>query len=251
MPGWLTEIIDFGAEGYAWEPPKNLPPIGDIRDAIRRCDLVLESRPTPTFAKQCFAKLMATFETNTKLSAEETRLRFTVWLEACGDMSDGQWDEATKEAIGTMKWMPKPAEFRALVRSSRADAHRRRERLKVMLKAHESPAAAPFMRESDQVRTKGMRDSFRKVGNLFKAAGYERDLAKMEGRPAEEWALADNLEPPPTVANDLPPREPLPESPEAKRGLLQARIRFFSDMGMVDYVAQMKRELAAIEGGGA
>lgn len=49
---------------------------------------------------------------------------------------------------------------------------------------------------------------------------------------------------PTTVARDSPA---IPRDPAVHLALLKDRIRFFADMGMVDYVAQMKRELAELE----
>ena len=160
------------------------------------------------------------FEPNAKPSGDETRLRMAVWLEACGDLNDALWADATSEAIQTMKWMPKPAEFRALVAPQLDRARMRKYRLEKMAEALKKGENKPFVREPGDVRIRGMRDSFRKLGNIFKAAGYERDLARMEGRQPEEWA---------------------------KIGLLKARIKFFGDRGKADYVATLKRELAQLE----
>lgn len=227
-----------------WQMPAKLPTPGDIREAITRCNRTLEGRVSSAFARQCFAKLVTAFEPNAKPSGDETRLRMAVWLEACGDLNDALWADATSEAIQTMKWMPKPSEFRAMVSPQLDRARTRKYRLEKMADAAAKGENKPFVREPYEVRIRGMRDSFRKVGNIFKAAGYERDLARLEGRAPEEWATAPIVEqalPPDVLA---PPREPLPESIEAKIGLLNARIKFFSDMGMADYVASMKRELA-------
>jgi hypothetical protein len=244
LPHWLSDILDEEHPDLPWQPPAKLPTPHDIRDAIQRCDLTLEGRSTVAHARLCFAKLVMAFEPGSKLSGEETKLRMAVWLEACGDLNDALWTDATSQAIQTMKWMPKPAEFRALVSGQIDQARKRKERLRKMLDAVGKPAAKPFVRETDAERFRGMRDSFRKVGNLFKAAGYERDLARMEGRAPEAWATAEIVQPAPAADERDPLYVPPPPSREAKMGLLHARIRFFADMGMEDYVAQMERELA-------
>jgi hypothetical protein len=231
-----------------WQMPDRLPTPGDLRDAITRCHRTLDGRVSPAFARQCFAKMVTAFEPNAKPSGDETRLRMAVWLEACGDMNDALWADATTEAIQTMKWMPKPAEFRALVTPQIDKARKRKERLLKMLQPGMATAAAnPFVKEPTAVRLRGMRDSFRKVGSEAKAAIYERELAKEEGRDPEAWAIAEIVPPAPLPSAKAPPREPLPQSREATMGLLKARIVFFKDMGMLDYVAQMERELAELE----
>lgn len=230
-----------------WQPPAKLPTVHDLRDAIARCNATIEGRVTPAFAKQCFAKMAMAFEPNTKLTGDETRLRLSVWLEACGDLNDALWADATAEAIRSLKWMPKPAEFRELVASQLAKARQRRERLRKMLDGASKPAVVPFVKESATVRLRSMRDSFRKHGDEVKAASYERSLAVAENREPEAWATAEIVAPAPLPAAKAAPREPPPPSREATMGLLKARIEFFKDMGMLDYVAQMERELVDLK----
>lgn len=190
MPAWLTSILDDSHPDVPWQVPARLPTVPDLRAAIGKCDAILEGRVTPAFAKQCLAKLLVAFEPNTKLGADDMRLRAMVWMEACGDLNDGLWAEATADAIRSLKWMPKPAEFRALVERRTADAARHRERLKAMLAAHTSrPTPPPFVPEPIETRLRGMRDTFRRLGMIGKAAGYERELAEIEKRAPEAWAI--------------------------------------------------------------
>lgn len=246
LPLWLSDILDEEHPDLPWQPPAKLPTLHDLRDAIQRCDLTLEGRVTAALAKQCFAKLLMAFEPNAKLSGDETRLRISVWIEACGDLNDALWLDATSQAIQTMKWMPKPAEFRALVSPQIDKARKRKERLRTMLDLLGKPVEKPFVREPWAVRLRGMRDSFRKVGDTFKAAGYERDLAKEEGREPEAWATAEIVAPAPPLSRSL--NAPLPKpSLEMRIELLKANIVFLNDMGMVDVVAIKERELAELE----
>lgn len=230
-----------------WQPPARLPPIGDIRAAMDRCDLTLLGHVSPAVARQCFAKLAMAFEPGTKLTGDETRLRMSVWMEACGDLNDALWIDATTQAIQSLKWMPKPAEFRALVAPQIDLARKRRRRLEAMEEAaRRPPAAQPFVREPDEVRIRGMRDSFRKVGDMFKAAKYERMLARDEKREPEEWARADIQPPSPSIAAATMPDLPKP-SLEMRISLLKAAIAFQRDMGFGDIAEAKERELAALE----
>lgn len=147
----------------------------------------LDQRATPAYAKQCIAKLMVAFEPNTKATPDEVRLRAMVWLEACGDLSDALWAEATTECIRGMKWMPKPSEFRATVDLKRDRLRRQLDRLKRMASSFSGPQP---VREPEprEVRKRTMRDTFRKIGQPAKAAVHEYALAHYEGRDVEEWA---------------------------------------------------------------
>jgi hypothetical protein len=199
-----------------------VPPAGEIRRLIAACDQILGGQATPAFAKQCLAKLLVAFEPNTKLSADDMRLRAMVWLEACGDLNDALWAEATTEAVKAFKWMPKPSEFRELVEPRRVHAQRGREKLQAMLAALDRPQAQ-FKAEPVEVRLRGMRDSFRKVGDIRKAAHYEQVLALHEKRKPEAWAV--NV--PEAVTKETAERPPFkPDtSPSALRCAELARLR--------------------------
>lgn len=155
---------------------------------------LLNERATPAYAKQCIAQLMVAFEPNTKLSADETRLRAMVWLEANGDLCDGLWREATQESIRSLKWMPKPSEFRDLVYPRIMAARRNIERLKEMLRAHDQPASA-FKPESAEDFWRGCIERWRKFGDTVmgrdlkgQAIHAERSLAEAENRAPADWA---------------------------------------------------------------
>lgn len=186
LPVWLTSLPADHPDVGPTRPPY-MPTAPEIRRLIATCDAILDGQATPAFAKQCLAKLLVAFEPNTKLSADDIRLRAMVWLEACGDLNDALWAEATTEAIKGFKWMPKPSEFRELVEPRRTEAMRGKEKLQGMLGLLANPKPA-FKAEPLDVRLRAMRDSFRKVGDIGKAAGYERAVAFHEKREPEEWA---------------------------------------------------------------
>ena len=129
------------------------------------------------------------FEPNTKLTSEQTRLRLAVWLEANGDLGDELWSIATLAAIQGSQWMPKPAEFRKLVQARFDERQRRKERCRAMLDALGGQGPKPFQREPVPVRVRASRDAFRRIGNIAKAALYERRLAEIETRAPEAWAV--------------------------------------------------------------
>lgn len=170
--------------------PADLPSATELRLALGI--LEGEARTSERHAGRCMAKLVMAFEPNTRLTADETRLRLAVWLEANGDLGDALWSMATIAAIQGSSWMPKPAEFRKLVQPELAERERRRQRCRALLQAHGLAAgnsAQGFVREPEAVRLRGSRDSFQRLGNVARAAHYERRLAALETRAPEKWAL--------------------------------------------------------------
>jgi hypothetical protein len=136
-----------------WRPPATLPPA----DALTVALAMLTPRPADdqTMAA-CLAQLVIAFEPNTRLSADATRLRFEVWKRANADLGAFLWREATDRAIGSLKWMPKPAEFRELVALALAKRARERRRCEAMLAAHarRRNAPPPRPRASEEERTR-------------------------------------------------------------------------------------------------
>ena len=194
LPDWLDRLCEQQHPDIPWHPPANLPRPADLRAAIADMERLLNERATPAYAKQCIAQLMVAFEPNTKLSADETRLRAMVWLEANGDLCDGLWREATQESIRSLKWMPKPSEFRDLVYPRIMAARRNIERLKEMLRAHDQPASA-FKPESAEDFWRGCIERWRKFGDTVmgrdlkgQAIHAERSLAEAENRAPADWA---------------------------------------------------------------
>lgn len=117
------------------------------------------------------------------------RLRLAVWLEANSDLGDELWSIATLAAIQGSQWMSKPAEFRKLVQARLDERQRRTERCRATLDALGGQGQKPFQREFVPVRMRGLRDAFRRVGNITKAGLYERELAEIETRAPEAWAV--------------------------------------------------------------
>lgn len=159
--------------------PEVLPETNDLRAALA----ILEAQAAPATPKHvawCLAKLMMAFEPQTKLSGDETKLRAAVWVEACGDLGDELWSTATLAAIQTCKWMPKPAEFRALVAAKLDDRAKRLRRCREMLnggrpKAEDRPALEAPTR-LDRLRiTRGLYEKHNRPNDV---ARIDREIAR-------------------------------------------------------------------------
>lgn len=99
------------------------------------------------------------------------------------------WSIATLATIQGPHRMPGRAEFRKLVQAKVNEPQRRKERCRAMLDALSSQGQKPFQREPVPVRVRGLRDAFRRVGNVATVALYERELAETETRAPEVWAV--------------------------------------------------------------
>ncbi|HVQ11546.1 MAG TPA: hypothetical protein VMS19_06550, partial [Methyloceanibacter sp.] len=188
----IADSLSLEHPDVAWSPPADLPNLADLRTAMG----ILEAQAAPASRQHvawCLSKLSMALEPSAKLSADDQKFRASIWTESCGDLGDALWSEATMAAIQSCKFMPKPAEFRALVGGKLADRAKRMKRCKAMLDAAgNSKAVAPssgFVPEPREVRLRAMRDSYRKHGYADRAARVEVELAGVEGREPEDWIL--------------------------------------------------------------
>ena len=189
MPATLERALaDAGAPPHPdipWRPAGALPGAGELSEALAQ--LEGEAAPaTPRHAAACLARLTLAFEPNTRLSADAADLRLQVWLEACADLGDALWSEATRLSVQTLKWMPKPAEFRALVDASLARRAARLARCRQLLAMAEGRREEGARRLAS--RPERMRDVirlYRKHGRSADAERVQRALETLEKRPAE------------------------------------------------------------------
>ncbi|MFP5204074.1 MAG: hypothetical protein ACLGSH_01820 [Acidobacteriota bacterium] len=137
---------------------------------------------------ECVAKLAVGF--NLQQTKDEAKMRLEVWAEALKDLPPDLLRKGTTILLQTYQYgMPKPSNLRDVVQGELDDRQQNLMRSKAMLEtARLRPSSEPFVREPWNVRVRGLRDSWRKIGNIGKAAGYERQLAEHEARPVEEWA---------------------------------------------------------------
>lgn len=165
-----------------WSLPAKIPPINDLKAALQ----TLEARMRPaddTLMGACFAKLVAIFEPpGTKLTGPELRLRLEVWREVTKDIPADLFQTGIEACCASLKWMPKPVEVREMIGEQLDRRTKAIRRIKQMIEAADRPVGA-FVREPWDVRVRGMRDSYRKIGNFAKAQAYEDQLAAYEGRP--------------------------------------------------------------------
>ncbi len=246
----IADSLSLEHPDVAWAPPAELPGIADLRAAMG----ILEAQAaqaTRQHVAWCLSKLSMALEPSAKLSAEDQKFRASIWTESCGDLGDALWSEATMAAIQSCKFMPKPAEFRALVGGKLADRAKRLKRCKAMLDAagNTKPVAPTgFVPEPREVRLRAMRDSYRKHGYADRAAKFEIELAGVEGREPEDWARAAAVEIP-TTGGDAKPVTPAtrPLSAGQRAGLDAALAAKHRAAGRVAYAEMLERRAGVVK----
>ena len=202
----LADSLSLEHPDVPWQLPAALPVLSDLRAGIA----ILEAQAAPVSQKHaawCLAKLVMAFEPNTKLTAEETRLRLAVWIEANGDLGDALWSEATLAAIQGSKWMPKPGEFRALVEVKLAARAKRMKRCQAMMAAHgQGTVEAEKPIETRLGRLEHTRAIYQRMGRRFDVDRIDREIAKETGQPVPPLAidLPEVQERPPFVPDTSP-----------------------------------------------
>lgn len=109
-------------------------------------------------------------------------------IDTCGHYPEDLLQGACLELLRTKTFRPQPAEIVAVIEPRYAERQRMRDRCKLMLPATTKAEPDTFVREPQDVRLRTIRDSWLKVGNTFRAAISERELAKLENREPEDWA---------------------------------------------------------------
>lgn len=192
----IADSLSLEHPDVAWSLPAALPPLADLRASIA----ILEAQAEGASRKHvawCLSKLTLALEPGPKLDPEDVKFRASIWLESCGDLGDELWTEATLAAIQSSKWMPKPAEFRALVSAKLATRAKRMQRCRQLLEAKlkEEPGALPtktFVPKTQELRAllqQQLADgSIPNDHRLFNASQTERSLALLENRKMEPWA---------------------------------------------------------------
>lgn len=164
-----------------------VPTVTDVRTGIAAIEYTLVPATRQQIA-ECVAKLAVGF--NFQQTKDEARARVEVWVEANGDLPHDLLVKGTKALLQSYQFgMPKPSNLREIIAADLADRRQQFTYARMLLEvACKRAAEPPRPREPVDVRIKGLRDSFRKIGKMRKAAGYERSLAEIEGREVAEWA---------------------------------------------------------------
>lgn len=210
----------YRLEGEAeplWTPPSVRNPA-----SVKRVAAELERglQPTrPQFLKWICDKLSALpTQTNSGLNA-------AIWadnvIDTCGHYPEDLLQAACLELLRSKTFRPSPAEIVAVIEPRQAERKRMLDRANSLL-APIVTAEQPFVREPLDVRLRTLRDSYRKIGEVGKAAKYERELAGHEGREPEAGAEVGIPTSGSTMseAPDRPPYDPAAiakASPTARR----------------------------------
>lgn len=222
-----------------------MPDARDLEVAKR----ILEQQCEPANGKHidhCFGRMITAWQV--KWTDAELSLQRAVWREALGHIPNDLWTQATMHLITHHKFgMPKPAHFMDVIGVQWKARSTKLHRLKAMMGTGRSKPVTQFEREPRDVRLRSMIASGRKHGRMDMAARAERELADVEGRRPEDWALAAerSAQRDGAARIDLPS---LPDSPTMQAKLLPGRIRYWTaKLGEGSQLVQdLKRQLAEV-----
>jgi len=217
----LADNLRLDNADIPWSPPKVLPSSADLREGIATLKELLTPAPRPHILF-CYGTLLSSFEPNVKAEPAKAQMRAEAWIEATGDIPADLWTLATKEALRSFKFMPRPVEIRALIDNRLTERRNFLARAERMLSVS-GPKDAPFVEDTEEVKLRTILKWKKAANKWAEAAPLEIRLAKLEGREPESWVLdggARNMSP---VISDRPP---LPEpSPRMRAATLRAAAR--------------------------
>lgn len=193
-----------------WTMPANLPPVADIRKALPILRQELEPA-APKDARWCLRKMAK----GLGIVLDEDAMKR--WLATNGKLPGDLWTKAT------LAWMqgdtmPVAEDFQAPVAAALAQRKTALARTEAMLAALTAPKpAAAFRLEPPEVRVRTLLKWAQRAGDQAKAARYERELAVLEKREPEAWALAF----PPAASDAVEKRDTAPERQALSRTALR------------------------------
>lgn len=216
-----------------WTVPADLPPIADLRAALTA--LRAELAPVkPKDARWCLGKVAKRFGITVDRYA---------WMAAHGKMPLDLWRKATL-AVLQRDERPTVESFGAAVADLLARRRTDLARVEAMIAKTMAPKpVAQFVPEPPEVRLRTLLDAAERRGDTAAAARYERELAVLEGREPEAWAI---LVPSNGEANrDMPPAAIIASLPKNAAMLLRAAARFHRQR-LPAYADQLERRADAL-----
>lgn len=207
-----------------WTPPAELPPVADVRAALAALRTALK----PTKAKDarwCLGKLRQRFGVGSTAGDAER------WLGVLGKFPRDLLFDVTRQAVGAddRPTLEAVAAFPGLARRrtelARAEA--------ILARITTPRPVTPFRREPLEVRLRTLLRAAEARRDGCAAARYERELAALEGREPEVWAL-----PMPSGDEEKPAAAPVsivPASPRNAATMLRAAARFHRQRSRADY----------------
>lgn len=181
----LLRLLADSLTGEPWKLPEVPPETTKLRTAKIELERCLVGAG-PKHMRDCVSKL-AVLPTK-----DGNILNFALYadnfIDACGDIPPDLWTAGCIELLKVKTFRPSPAELNAVVQKQ---LNRRQDmlfRVKQMLTF--TPALkAGFVKEPLEVRLATIRDTHKRLGNLARASAAEIELALLEGRQPQEWAI--------------------------------------------------------------
>lgn len=183
----LADPFSLSSAVPEWTPPTVLPQASILRAAATELERGLRGA-SPGHMQWCLNKLFVLptrdgSTVNAAFAADN-------FIDTCGHFPDDLWSVATLELLQSKTFRPAPAEFFAAVKGKFDERRRMLERVMLMLGGKAIARPGPFVPDSREVVLRTTLRWARKRGEMEKAARYERELAQLENREPEAWAIA-------------------------------------------------------------
>lgn len=184
---------DHEGRPLPWAPPKSLPAVRDVREALGTLRVYL----TPASDRQvsdCLAR-MALVMRSKDGSAGEWKARAGEYIRILQGYPSDIWNEECDRLIGESPFFPTPADLKARLDAALSLRHRRIKRLEAMIE-QPKPINDFEPKEPLHTRLRTVIDAWKGIpeNSAAKAAlgpsarNAERELAGIEKRPVEGWA---------------------------------------------------------------
>jgi hypothetical protein len=246
-------------------------PAEDLQRDLEAVERANQRAPEPLVA-QHVARLMVRTKMRVQGQLEAKLLADTMVTDLRqypADVAARACDEWVERG-GDAKFFPSWSELREICERLVHPRQMLRRALREALERAHNPPPKPSVpeRETHADRVRGLRNSYRRIGDHVKAAKFERDLAQLDGRQPEYTdAELQHIEPEARAQTDgqeiyrpLEPgteptshlRAPAPPSlsPSMNARSLRSAATFHRLAGRVAYAERLERQADAIETGG-
>lgn len=238
------------AVGQSWQPPSVLPSEELLRSGVAALEAQLE-RCDVDEAKKILSALAATMPSYGPVSELQSRLRAATHLKVNLELPRDLWIEAYERiALSGLKRFPTPGEFREGVAPKLAHRRMMLERAKAMLARYQVNAAkllpvhAEPQRDTDEARLRVLLKWAKQRGQWENAQRYENDLAAIENRPAEVFAVR-SAPPAPRLVEHAPAVVIVP-GPASQAALKRALARSWRAQGVPALAERFEQEANAL-----
>ena len=230
----IADPFVLGGDAPDWTLPTQLPPIAEVREALTALRADLEPTPAKD-ARWCLAKMRQRFGIGT------SEIDAAAWLKALAAFPRSMIFEAVRIAVTDDKrptvegFTQHPGLVRRRTDLARAEA--------ILAALMRPKPVATVKRPPADVRLRQVLAAAQRRGDAVTAAQWERELAAVEGREPEGWAVASIAPASPGAAPTAPETQP---SARNAALLLRARATWWRKNRLDEHADRLEAEADAL-----